>query len=121
MKKLKVVGIKKGWIRKKVRKVVAEIWVENGRVIVKAKDPVVGDLWQKEIEREVKIGAFRIGKHKLIEDKDGRLLEHHAIESPRKLSDPDFLKAVRGALWFWEGKKMGAYEIYETISEVVEE
>lgn len=121
MKKLKLVGIKKGWFGRKIKKIVADIYVQDGKVVVESKDREEARKLQKEINyRAVQAIPFGIRKCREIKDEKGRnVTELYQIN--QKPGDPLFLEALASAFGFWIDKKFGDYEVYETISKIVEE
>jgi len=122
MKKIKLVGIKKGWFGRKIKKIVADIYVQNGKVIVESKYPELKEGLQKELDRfAYTTGAFGIRKSRYIKDKKGNVMDIQLIQINQKPGDLEFLEALLGATWFWSDKKFDDYEIYETISKIVEE
>jgi len=120
MKKLKLVGIKKIWFWE-IRRVVAEVFVQEGKVIVESRNPKIKEDLQREIDQFAYRRGFLFRWSKDIKDKQGRIIRHELWARNQKPGDPGFLEALRGTTWFWKDKKFGGYEIYETISKIVDE
>lgn len=121
MKKIKLVGIKKGWFGREIQKIVADIYVQDGKVIVESKYPKIKEELQKELDLVAyTTGAFGIRKCRYIKDKKGNETDIQLIQINQKPGDPKFLEAVLDS-WFWDDKKFDGFEIYETISKIVEE
>ncbi|MBI5401492.1 hypothetical protein HZB05_01540 [Candidatus Wolfebacteria bacterium] len=121
MKKLKLVGIKKGWFGRKIKKNVADIYVQDNKVIVESKYQKSREELQKELDRLAYIGAFGIRKSREIKDKKGNVTDIQDFQINQRPGDQKFLEALAGCGWFWDDKKFDGYEVYETISKIVEE
>ncbi|MCX6813025.1 MAG: hypothetical protein NTV77_00820 [Candidatus Azambacteria bacterium] len=128
MKKIKLVGIKKGWFGREIEKIIADIYVQDGKVIVESKYPKLKEELQKELDGlAYTTGAFGIRKCRDVIDEKGRnVTELYQIN--QKPGDAKFLEALLGAVWFWGEKKFndykkefGGYLIIPTISKIVEE
>jgi len=124
MKKLKLVGIKKGWFGRDIQKVVADIYVKDGEIVVESKDKKASDKLQKELNKRLAYkGGFGLGKSTEKRSKNGELLEHVSYVVLTKPDDPEFLNTLKsgGFFGFWMNEKFGDYEVYETLSEITEE
>ncbi|MBI5401491.1 hypothetical protein HZB05_01535 [Candidatus Wolfebacteria bacterium] len=120
MKKLKLIGIKKGWFGREIQKIVADIYVQDGKVVVESKDQKEKEKLQKAINDRLEYpGAFGIRKSRDIKDKRGIVTELYQIT--QKPGDPQFLEALTSAFGFWHDKKFGDYQIIPTISKIIEE
>jgi len=107
MKKLKIKATKK-WLFGKREKIIAEVWVEKGKVRVKAINGVI----EKEILADIEPAAygrgFRIAPSR---------------EEPgyfQNVNDPEFLKAIMYAD-FWSDKTYDDWHVLPVASKVVEE
>lgn len=122
MRKLKLVGIKKGWFGREIKKIVADIYVQDNKVVVESKDQKEKEKLQKEInDRLAHIIPFGIRKSREIKDEKGNVTGGELYQINQKPGDPKFLEALKGAFGFWSGKKFGGYLIIPTISKIVEE
>ena len=124
MKKLKLLGIKKGLFGREVRKVVADIYVKDGKIVVESKDKKAGDKLQKELNRRLSWkGGFYLGKSREKRDKNGELLEHVIYGVFTKPDEPKFLNTLRsrGFSGFWSTENFGDYEIHIGLSKIVDE
>ena len=107
MKKLKIKALKKGLFGKR-EKIIAEVWVENGKVKVKA----INEKIEKEILADIVPAAygrgFRIAPSR---EEQGYY---------QKINDPEFLKAIMYAD-FWGHKIYDGWDVLPVASKVVEE
>lgn len=106
MKKLKLLGIKKGLFRRCVKKIVATIYVKDGRVVIESKLPSVLALRDK---------IQKLG------DEEGFVLWHTREygERPRKTNEPDFLEAVASEDLLY--RDFDGWAIVATRDQIVEE
>ncbi|MBI2278648.1 MAG: hypothetical protein HYU81_01130 [Candidatus Brennerbacteria bacterium] len=106
MKKLKLLGIKKGLFDIRIKKTVAIIYVENGRVVIESK---LSSLLALR-DRIQKIG-----------DEDGFVLWHTREygERPRKINDPDFLEALASGDFLY--REFDGWSIGATRDQITEE
>jgi len=122
MRKIKLIGIKKGWFGREIEKIIADIYVQDGKVIVESKYQKEKEELQKELNRlAYTTGAFGIRKSWDIKDKKGNVTNTQYGQINQRPGDPKFLEAVLASTWFWHDKKFDDYEIIPTISKIVEE
>jgi hypothetical protein len=121
MRKIKLVGIKKGWFGREVEKIVADIYVKDSKVIVESKYQKEKEELQKEINHSAYTGAFGIRKSWEIKDKKGNVTDTQCGQINQRPGDSKFLEAVLASTWFWHDKKFNGYLIIPTISKIVEE
>lgn len=82
MKKLKIKATKKGLFGRRIEKIIAEVWVENGKVRVKA----INEKIEKQLLKNIEPAAYGRG-----------FLISPSREEPgcfQNVNDPDFLKAI---------------------------
>ncbi|HDO23757.1 MAG TPA: hypothetical protein ENG99_00905 [bacterium] len=119
MKKIKLVGIKKGWLGRKIEKVVADVYVKNGKIVVESKYKKDADKLQKELNKMLaNKGGLYLKKSREKRDKSGELLEHVQYIVLKKPDDPEFSDALRSSI---SHEEFGDYTIYPGIFRDVEE
>ena len=91
MKVLNLSGVKKGWFGRRVKKVVARIYVKDGRVVIKSKLPSFLAL-RDEIQRIGDTIGFGV-----IDCVSTPYSREDIIVSEHKTDDPQFLEAL--AYW----------------------
>ncbi|MFH1656528.1 MAG: hypothetical protein ABH956_02005 [Candidatus Nealsonbacteria bacterium] len=119
MKKLNLVGVRKTWFGVTIKKIVAKVYIQDGKVIVESGNEKVKEDLQREIDRLAYQGAFMINTNIEKRDKQGNLIQHQRFVKLCKPDNPKFLDSLRSATWFWHKKIFGGYEIYQTISKIV--
>ncbi len=120
MKKLNLVGIKKGWFGRRIKKIIAVIYVKDGRVMVESKCQKIKKQLQAEIDKVAYDGVFGIPKYKNVKDAKGRVINNEVWEQHQKPKDPQFLEAFKASTWFWFDKEYDDYKINPLISDIVE-
>lgn len=115
MKKIKLTGVKEGWFGRKVKKHIADLYVQDGKVVLDSKYK-----GSKELEEEINEAANREVFRKKYGD-DSREEGPTFWMTSKKPEDPDFLGALRDTPGFFLGKKLGKYEVNMTLSKIVEE
>lgn len=88
MKVLRLFGVKKGWFGRRVKKVVARIYVKDGKVVIESKLPSFRALRDK-IQEIGDLGGF--GIEDCISTPHSRA---DVIVSRHKTDDPKFLEAL---------------------------
>ncbi len=121
MKKLKLYGEKKWLFGFKRRGFVAEVCVNDGKVVVFSKNSRLRDELQREIDKRA-AHNFITRTKAIREEKPGlpRPNIHHIAE-PRKPEDHDFLETLKDQSAFWSTQIFDGYEISGVQSRIINE
>jgi len=120
MKKLKLYGEKRVFLWIKQRGFVAEVFVQDGKIVVQAEDRKLQEELQKEIDIVLKNNSI-IHFKSVTEHLPGKRKVHFHAEESIGPEDTDFLKALWQTSFSWHKKNFAGYRIDGGSSRIFDE
>ena len=120
MKKLRLYGEKKIFLWFKSKRFIADVYVQDGKVVVDSKNSQIKRELLKEIDERIKADLIYRGRG-IWEEKDGKRIHYDVLE-PQRPGDIYFLETLlNGYSAFWGEKTFGGYTISDIFSKIIEE